>query len=232
MATVALLSLLSDAASGQELIAGWEGDRDRGYAFVNPVLSVRLGAHHALVVRGAASYLYYQFPDLSGPTRVTSPGLAAGVAYRVRGPRVTATIGPGFELRRTERRPMGGARARVTERGMTVQGDVFFQPTPLTSVSVIVSYGHANRYFWSRAGLKRQVTNTRFTGRMAWGLGVEGTAQGNEDARAYQVGALVALELLRARGSVQVRGGYTRLAYPSGTAEARPYAGAGTYWAF
>ncbi len=224
--------LLPSAASGQEFIAGWEGEASRGYAFASPVLSMRLGAHDALVVRGAASYLYYRFPDAGGPTDVTSPGIAGGLAYRVRSARLSATVGSGFELRQTLRRPAAGASSRTTERGLTIQGEVFFQATPLTNLNAIVSYDQANRYLWARSGVKRQLTNTRFTGPTALGLGAEITVQGNNDGQAYQAGAVLALDLLRARGSLQVRGGYARLQYPAGPSESRPYVGVGVYRAF
>jgi hypothetical protein len=230
-AALGLLCLLPAAGGGQELVAGWEGDLHRGYAFASPVLSAGLGAGHVLVLRGAASYLYYRFPEAAGPTHVRSPGLAAGLAWRLRGRRGSATIGPGFELRTTERRPAGAVRTRNLERGFTAQGDVFLQPTPLTTLIAIASYGHANRYVWARAGAKRQLTNTRFTSALALGLGIEVTAQGNADSRAWQAGALLALDLPRARTSLQLRGGYTRLRYPGpgGPGESRPYMGVGFY---
>jgi hypothetical protein len=227
--TLALLGLLASAASAQEVVAGWEGDLDHGYAFASRMLGIRLGAHHGVGVRFAASYLYYQFPDLGGLTEVTSPGIAAGLAYRVRSRRLTATIGPGFEVRRTARRPAAGTHARVTERDVTAQGDVFFQPTPLTSVSALFSYSHAHQYLWSRVAIKRQLTNTRFTRPAALGVGVEMTAHRNENVRAYQAGAVVALELLRARASLQFRAGYTPLRHPADTGESRAYFGVGFY---
>lgn len=223
---------LPRAAAGQEFIAGWEGEPSRGYAFASPVLSIRLGAHDGLVVRAAASYLYYRFPDAGGPTNVTSPGVSGGLAYRVRSPRLSATVGSGFELRQTLRRPATSASSRTTERGATIQGEVFFQVTPLTNLNTIVSYGQANRYLWARSGVKRQLTNTRFSGPTALGVGGEVTAQGNNDGQAYQAGVVLALDLLRARGSLQLRGGYTRLQYPTGPSESRPYLGVGVYQAF
>jgi hypothetical protein len=231
VAATGLLCLLPGAAEGQELIAGWEGASGRGYAFLSPVLGVQLSQRHALVIRGAASYLYYEFPEAAGITDVTSPGAAAGLAYRLRGRRATATIGPGFELRRTTRQPSAGTRSRATERGLTAQGDIFFQPTPLTTLSLIASYGHANRYIWTRLGLKRQVTNPRFTEPAALGLGLEVTGQGNRDVRSYQAGAVFALDLVRASASLQLRGGYARLSYADASKESRAYFGAGFYQA-
>jgi hypothetical protein len=43
---------------------------------------------------------------------------------------------------------------------------------------------------------------------------------------------LVALEFLRAHGSLQFRAGYTWLQYPDQTVESKPYFGVGLYRAF
>lgn len=224
--------LLPRPGLGQELIGGWEGDASRGYAFGSPVFNVGLGGHNALLLRGTGSYLYYRFPDAGGSTHVTSPGAGGALGYRVRAGGLSATLAAGYEVRWTTRRPSVGPLLRVTERGITAQGELFFQATSLTNLNAIVSYGDANRYVWARGGVKRQLTNTRFQGPVALAVGVEATAQGNHDARAYQGGGLLALELLRAHGSLQSRAGYTRLQYPDGLVESRPYFGIGLYRAF
>ncbi len=197
-------------------------------------MTVGLGSHHAFVLRGAGSYLYYRFLDTGGSTKVTSPGISAALAYlyRWRAPRLSAALGTAYELRRTLRRPSVGGSSLLTERGFTFQGALFVQATPLTNLSGIVSYADANHYVWARTGVKRQLTNTHFQGPVALAVGAEGTAQGNRDARAYQAGILVGLEFLHAHGSVQFRGGYTRLQYPTGSGEFKPYLGVVTYRAF
>jgi cellulose biosynthesis protein BcsS len=224
--------LLPGTSRGQELIAGWEGDASRGYAFASPVFSVGVGGHQAIVLRTTGSYLYYSFPDSGGTTDVMSPGASATLGYRLRAGGLSTTLGAGYEVRRTLRRPSVGPSFRVNERGFTVQGELFFQATPLTNLNAIGSYGAANRYVWARAGVKRQVTNTHFQGPMAVAVGVEGTAQGNRDAHAYQAGTLIALEFLRAHGSLQLRAGYTRLQYADHAVESKPYFGVGLYRAF
>jgi Cellulose biosynthesis protein BcsS len=229
---IVLAHVLPRAGLGQELIGGWEGDASRGYAFGSPVFSVGLGGHSAFVLRGTGSYLYYRFPDATGSTDVTSPGAGAALGYRVRAGRLSTTLAAGYEVRWTTRRPSVGPLLRVTERGITAQGELFFQATSLTNLNAIVSYGDANHYVWARGGVKRQLTNTRFQGPVALAVGLEGTAQGNHDARAYQGGGLVAFELLRAHASLQTRAGYTWLQYPDGSVESRPYFGVGFYRAF
>jgi hypothetical protein len=61
---------------------------------------------------------------------------------------------------------------KTREKGVILQGDAFFQVTPLSTFSLIVSYGDANRYLWSRAGWKEQVSNRNFQGTTALSLGV------------------------------------------------------------
>jgi hypothetical protein len=218
-------------AEAQEVVAGWEGNAIQGYAFLSPVASVDLGGRVAILLRGTASHLYYRFPDSNGATKVTSPGVSGGLALRVRAGGTTATIGAAYELRRSTRR-LPDSTSQVTERGLTSQADVYAQATPLTALSAIVSYGAANRYVWARAGVQRQITDTRFQRPVALVLGVEGTAQGNHDARSYGAGGLVALALLRARTSLQLRAGSSWLRYADGSRETRPYLGLGFYRAF
>jgi hypothetical protein len=233
-AIACLLALVATPAraEAQELIAGWEGNTTQGYAFVSPVVSVGLDAHDALLLRATASHLYYSFPDAGGTTSVRSPGASAGVAYRLRLPGVTATVGTAYELRRTTRRFTAGSSSLVTERGLTSQADVYAQPSPLTTLTAIVSYGAANRYLWARAGVQRQVTNTGFARPVALSLGAEGTAQGNHDVRSYGGGALIVVAFLHARASLQIRAGYSQLRYADGTTQGKPYVGVGAYRAF
>ncbi len=216
-------------AEAQELIAGWEGGQSRGYAFASPVVSIGLGAHELLVLRGAASELYYQLPDAGGVTKVNSPGASAGLGFRLRAAGVTATLGTSYEMRRTTRRFPDGTSTVVTERGLTTQADAYVQASPLTSVQGIVSYGAANRYLWARAGLQRQITNTGFEHPAALAIGAEATAQGNGDVRAYGAGAVLALTFLRARTSLQLHSGYEQLRYADGSRTGRVYWGIGAY---
>ncbi|MBI1954897.1 MAG: cellulose biosynthesis protein BcsS [Acidobacteria bacterium] len=227
-----LVLLRPPGASAQEIVGGWEGDATRGYAFGMPVFSIGLTERNFLVLRGSGSHLYYTLPEVGGETEVSSPGANAGLAYRLRTPQVTFTLGPGYEMRWTRRRLADSSQVRETERGFNLQGDIFFQATPLTNLNAIVSYGEANEYLWSRAGIKRQVTNTEFQGPASLIFGMEGTAQGNDDIRVYQAGGLFEVAFPRARASLQFRGGYSQEQFPNGQINRRPYYGAGLYWAF
>ena len=167
-------SLLPRAGRGQELIAGWEGDRLGGYAFASTLVSVGLGSHHALVLVGSGSYLYYSFPDSGGLTEVASPGVSAAVGYRLHTQRMSATLSAAYEVRRTWERPAVLPSTRRTGPGVAAEGELWLQATPLTVVDAIVSYSDANRYLWARSGLQRQLTNTHFQRPVALGVGVGG----------------------------------------------------------
>lgn len=231
-----LLSLLlmfvpwTAAAQTIEWIGGWEGSEERGYAFLSPVLTVAESPGHAWILRGAASYLYYSLPSVGGNVDVTSPGASLGIAYRKKLSKGSLTIGPGYEIRETERQ--GLLSERETELGLTVQGDLFYQMKPLHTLFVIGSFGKANEYVWSRAGYKRQLTNKDFRGGRAFSLGGEFTAQGNEDLRAVQAGAMLELAFIRSSTSLQIRGGVGRTDYETGESEDSPYFGIGFYRRF
>lgn len=219
-------------ATDVELVAGWEGYGGHGYAFVSPAVVAGSEGAWSAVIRGTAGYLYYTLPDPGGDTRVTSPGAALAVGPRLRLGRLTSTITVGYEVRDTKREPAQGAAETVREKGVTLQGDAFFQATPLSTFSLIASYGAANRYVWSRAGWKRQVTNRSFREPTALSLGLEVTGQGNGDLRAYSAGALFEVAFLPGHASLQLRGGFGTTDYAQGGSAANAYGGIGFYKRF
>jgi len=222
----------SAATAAQEAVLGWEGDSTLGYAFASPAFGLKVSDRASWLLRGAGSYLYYQFPDSTGTTNVRSPGVSGGMAFRFRSQRLTTTIGAGYEIRWDERKFGNGQSGRTVEGGVQAQVDAFFQATPLTNLNVISSYGYANRYSWTRAGVKRQITNKKFTGSHALSLGIEGTDQGNRDLREYAAGGLFELAFLHAHASLQFRAGYTRRRYVGQSYTSRPYLGFGLYRSF
>lgn len=230
LATLFLLHAASSA--GQEIVTGWEGTSSRGYAFVSPAATFQRSDQFSWIVRGAASYLYYHLPENGGTTRVRSPGESLGVALRYSAPQITATIGTGYEIRQTTRRFKSGEESRQTERGVIVQGDVFYQATPLTTLSALASYGEANHYVWARGGIKRQITNFDNQGSTTLHVGAEITGQGNKDGRTDELGGLFEVAYPRENGSLQFRAGYSRLRNPDGSRESKPYFGIGAYRAF
>jgi cellulose biosynthesis protein BcsS len=232
LASLSFLFFVIGAASGQELIMGWEGSQSNGYGFAMPVFRLPKDGTHSLVIRPSGSYLYYDFKEAGGFTAVTSPGADFGLAYRLHTQRLTFTIGPGIEARWDHRKKADGTQTDKTQLGATAQGDLFFQPNPLTSLALVGSYGHANRYVWSRAGFMRQVTNTEFRRNSGLQLGAEVTGQGNQDVRQIQAGGVIGVAFLHSHSSLQFRSGYARLQFADNSTEIRPYFGTGLYKAF
>ncbi len=217
------------SAHGQEVEAGWEGDRSQGYAYVDPTLTAVISEGHAIVIGLSLNYLYYQFPDSGGPTRVFSPGIDFLIGHRWQGGRSSYTVAVGYEVRRTRWYPSVETASVLREHGPTAEADVWLQPAPRTTVAALVSYSAANRYVWSRIGVTRQVTGHTTPPAVALALGADGTVQGNRDEYSYQAGALVALEFPRSGASLELRAGVGRLVYADGTKETRPRWGLGFY---
>lgn len=220
------------SAAGYELIGGWEGESDRGYGFLMPVVIVDLEPRRALVVSGSLNHLRYPVPGPGGVTEVESPGADFSLGYRWRKPRLTATFGPGFSSKRTTRRAPNGVESRETESGLTAQGTLFVDATPLTNLNLIASYSDANEYLWSRAGAKRRLTNRDSSRPRSLLLGVELTLQGNDEVESRSLGGLLEIAFHRARGSLQLRTGYSDVELADGSTRSEPYLGVGFYKAF
>lgn len=220
------------ASMGHEVVAGWEGSAERGYTFVAPALTLHQGGQFSWILRGSLSYLYYDFPEAGGDTKVRSPGQSLGFALRYTTPTLTATLGPGYEVRQTRRKPAAGGEIEDDEYGATLEGSVFVQATPRTVVSLLASYGDANDYYWVRGGVKQQVGGAAATDAIAWHLGAELTSQGNEDVESRQLGGVLEAAFLRAQASLQLRAGYSRQENPDASRQSDPYFGVGLYHAF
>ena len=226
------LFLLPKLANGQELVSGWEGGPSYGYAFVSPVFSVPESDRNTFVIRPTVSYLYYNFQQDGGSTIVRSPGAALQIGYRRQTRRLTYTIGPGVEVRRDDRVLSNGQRLTSTQIGATVQGEAFFQASSLTNLNIVSSYEMANHYVWTRAGFKRQVTNTKFEGHTGLAIGAELNGQGNHDVHQLEAGGLIEVPLRLHNASLQLRCGYAHLWFAGGSTASRPYVGVGFYHHF
>jgi hypothetical protein len=225
------LALAAAADAGaHELIGGWEGGPSNDYAFIEPVFSFpETGNGSAFVLRPTIEYLYYEARETSGLTKVSSPGVSLGIGWRLRTPRLTLTIGPGYEARWERRNLSDGTELKDTLKGFTASADAFFQANPLTNLFLITTYGDANHYAWTRAGIKRQVTNVEFKRSTAISLGVELTEQGNSDVRRDQAGGLLEFAFLNTHTSLQLRSGYSRSRNADGSIQRQPYFGIGVY---
>ena len=91
--------IYSQNSTAQEVVMGWEGSSSGGYAFLSPMTTLQRGEKVSLILRGAASYLYYDSRDVTGITKVRSPGESLGFAVRFSGPHLSGTFGPGYEIR-------------------------------------------------------------------------------------------------------------------------------------
>lgn len=212
-------------AAAHDVVAGWEGGSGRGYAFVAPSWHVAGDAALSWHARASLSHLYYEFSEAGSTTRVRSPGQFLGLALRHSTPGLAVSIGGGYEERQTRRRTVSGER-KVRERGAVIDGNMFLQAAPGTVLSLLASYGEANEYFWTRAGIKHALANS------GWHAGLELTAQGNDDVKARQAGTVIELAFPRSQASLQFRVGYSRRENPDGTRESEPYIGIGFYRAF
>lgn len=216
----------------QDVVAGWEGSAGRGYAFVSPSMTwIRVGQVSG-ILRGAASYLYYDLPDTGGKTTVSSPGQSIGLGLRYTAPGFTATIGPGYEVRQTRRRFAAGGYATEHERGLTLDGNVFVQATSRTAISLLGSYGKANQYYWVRGGIKQQIGGFEGDSAVTWHLGAELTSQGNQDVTARQLGGVLEAAFPRGQGSLQLHAGASRRENSDVSKASSPYFGLGFYRGF
>jgi cellulose biosynthesis protein BcsS len=212
-------------ASGQELEVAWEGNLARGYSFVSLGLPVTLDGPHFFVLAFQPSYLYQRLPADVGDQREASPGMGASVGYRFENARWSATMSPGYEVRRTARFRSRDPPEKSTDHGVTALTEVFFEATPLIAIGAVADYSAASGYLWSRAGVVCQITNRRREGPVALAIGPEATAERDPHFSGLGVGGLVAVRLLRSRGSVEVRGGSTWLRYDGGPRSAEAYGG-------
>lgn len=227
-----LLSVPSHAFAGTEFVGGWEGSSSRSYGFAGPMVSFGTNGPWSWIARGSLSYLQYDLPEVGGIARVRSPGQAIGFALRYSGPRLNASFGPGYEIRQTTLRNSAGDEQKESERGLSAQGDAFFQATPRTNLSAILSYGAANKYFWGRVSAKRQLTNFDYSGPTALHVGIDLTSQGNDKSRAKQIGAMFEVAFPKARTSLQFRSGRSRIEFPDGATQSENYFGVGLYRGF
>ncbi len=227
-----LLMGYSQRLTAQELVMGWEGSSARGYGFLSPMMTMHRGEQISWILRAAASYLYYDSRDATGTTEVRSPGESLGIAVRYAGPKLTFTFGPGYEIRQTRRRPAGGVETNENEHGATFQGDILIQAAPFTTVSLLGSYGQANKYYWVRGGIRQQISNLDQQGDTTLRAGIETTRQGNDDLTSSQVGGVFEIAYPGSGASLQLRCGYLRREDADGTRDSGVYFGVGSYWAY
>lgn len=234
----ALTASASAAASAQTLepfwalIGGFEGDtHGTGYGFFGPSYVRPIGDGVAFTARVFGNYLYYEFDNGAGLTKVTSPGVSTAAGVRFGGKNfVTLQAGPSFKSRKTKISGPGGSSEDTDGVfGFSVGGDVYANPAPHTNVQGIVDYGSADKYIWSRLGVKQQITNLTYSGDVSHHVGGEVILQGNDDIRSTQFGGLVEFAHSPSSVSFMVRAGYKRSTFQFGPDKTGPYFGVGFY---
>ncbi len=215
------------------LIAGYERDsHGSSYGFAGPayVKPVRPGL--AWTARLFGSYLTYEFSDLSRRTEVRAPGANGSLGLQF-GERNTFTVvaGPAVSWRTETVIPVTGVEFERTDTrwGVNVGAEAYLNPTSHSNVQALVNYNTTDKYIWSRAAFKQQVSNLSGSGTTAVSLGVEGIAQGNDDIRSLQGGGLLELAHNPSTVSLTFRAGYKRSTFEFGPSKSGAYFGVGFY---
>lgn len=221
-----------------EAIGGFEADtHGTGYGFLGPRYNHPISDSLALTARVYGTYLFYEFEnDRGGTTTVRSPGFSPSVGLRF-GRKARIHVAVGLSSKHEDREITDGAGRLLSDTsrwrtGVNLGGDLYWDVTRRTNFQGIVSYGTEDEYLWTRAAVKRQVTNFDWKGGTTWGVGVEGIAQGNEDITSRQIGALAEVVFVPSRLSLMFRGGFKHSTFEFGPDKNGPYFGVGLYKRF
>lgn len=198
-----------------EWIAGYEGNDKRGLAHLTNLHRQQLGSDRQLHYWVTGSYLFYDIVETSGTTRVTSPGLGAGVVYKWFFPNMELGLGPGYEVRWESRELPSGFEIDETRQGPLVQGDLTYRFNPGTSLTLLASYSDPSEWLY---------TSGRYLVRLSDALraGPEAGFQGNDDVEVVSYGGLVEIPY-QDRTALQFRAGQARATYRGGIEEENPY---------
>jgi hypothetical protein len=220
-----------------ELIGGFEGDTHQtGYGFLGPAYIHPLRPKLALHAHVFGNYLYYEFANgLGGTTKVQSPGFGPALGLRF-GDKTSFTVTAGLDVkhRQEEIRSATGLVSDTTKTrvGAGFGADLYHDLSKHTNLQLIGHYGTVDKYTWTRAGLKNQVTNRSWKGHQTLYLGVEGIAQGNEDIFSWQTGGLAEVLFVPSKLSLMFRAGYKNSSFDVGPDKTGPYFAVGLYKAF
>jgi hypothetical protein len=221
-----------------ELIGGYEGDnQSSGYGFVGPAYNHPLSDNLAVTGRVFASFLHYKFTnDIGGETTVHSPGFSPAVGLRF-GHGTTFKVTVGY-AGKDEHREITDRSGRIVsdetrwKSGLNLGGELYWNLSKRDNIHAIANFSTADDYLWSRAGYKRQVSNTDWKGGTTWYVGGEVITQGNKDIWSNSIGALAEVLFVPVRFSVMFRGGYKHSSFDVGDPKSGPYFGVGIYKRF
>jgi hypothetical protein len=202
-----LLAALPLAA--QDWSAGFHGNDHSGYGWLTHYYRLPTGPGEQLVFSGTVSYLYYDAVIGGSRVRVTSPGVGAAAMYRWSRPNLSLGVGPGWEVRWTDR----GAD-RVTESGALLLGDMSYRPADATTVNVGARYSGANDWFAANGNVIFDITPQLRAG-------PDGSWQGNQDVTIREIGGIAGIPY--GRTWMFVRAGQSRITYRDGSHDEQPY---------
>jgi hypothetical protein len=214
--------------------AGFEADsNDSGFAFIGPFYVKPFRPNVAWVAGASLNYLFYEYATPAGHNNVRSPGVSTmgGVRFG-RTNYVQLLAGPGFKRRHVERLDSAGNvldSSNNIDVGLNLGADAYVNPTSHNNIHGMLRYGAEDQYTWGRVAYKEQITNRDWSGRYAHFLGGEVIAQGNDDIRSTQVGALYEIAHVPSSVAVTVRAGYKRSVYDIGPDKTGPWFAIG-FW--
>ncbi len=235
-AVLVLVTAATPAASSQNgaFLGGWEADsHSNGYAFTALGYTQPVTPGVALTMRVSAGYLYYQFPENGGVTKVTSPTFALLAGPQFSGQRVSLTLTAGAETSTiTRENAAATGQTKTTEHQVSavLNGTFWAQLSQRWDFLYIANYEDANKYTWMRGTTKYRVTEQDRP--VSFSVGPEVTAQGNADIKSLQGGGMLEVYFRPASLSLDVRGGYKSSTFPQGPSQTGPYWGAGFYTQF
>jgi len=233
-APVAASSQAAAPAPTWALIAGYERDsHGSSYGFAGPAYVKPIRSDLAWTARVFGSYLTYEFN--ASTTAVRAPGANGSLGLQF-GERNTFTIlaGPSVAWRTETVTPVSGVEFDTSETrwGVNVGAEAYLNPTSRSNVQALVNYNTTDKYVWSRAAFKQQISNLSGSGTTSLSLGAEGIAQGNDDIRSLQGGGLLEVAHIPSAFSLTFRAGYKRSTFEAGPSKSGVYFGVGLYKRF
>jgi hypothetical protein len=217
-----------------EFLGGWEADSDNnGYAFSGIGYIHPFNPRLALATRVSGSYLYYNFPEDTGETKVKSPGATLLVGPRFSGERVSLTVMAGAEARTIKREtdsPAGKSKTSEDKVSPVINGALSAQLGRRWDFLGIANYDAANKYIWTRGGLKYRISEQDRPAVVF--LGPEVTIQGNSDITSVQGGGMIEVHHNPGKLSLAARFGYKQSTFDTGPSREGPYWGIGFYKQF
>jgi len=215
-------------------IGGFSMDsHEAGYGFFGPQYIHPLRPSVAFIGAANLNYLFYAFDTFDGRQDVQSPGVNAmgGLMFGNRN-WFAVMAGPSFRRRHiTVFDPANNVirSDRDLHVGFNIMTSLWVDPTPHNNVFTMYNYDTVDNYHWGRVAFKEMVANRGWQGDWTPFLGVEYTAQGNENILSQQFGPFFELAHGPSRVSVMVGGGYKHSAFDLGPDQTGPWFAIGFY---